>query len=258
MILKIMPDIWKKRKVILHFAFLNVKLRYKGTNLGFLWNALEPLLTFLLLYVVFTSIRERPDTFAMYLLAGMVVFHVFTRGTIDGLGSLRNNKNLITTMNLGNGFFPVVSIVSNTLTAIVEVVMFLILLPVFQFVPSWTIILLPIPVIMMLFLVWGLTYLLSIISIYVKDIQPIWGVIAHALFFISPIFWYLDEVDGFLLEIMKVNPVGQIIELTHQVVIFGNIPPLIDWLYTASFIFGIFVIGFLIFRKYEKRASEEL
>ena len=237
---------------------MNVKLRYMGTNLGFLWNALEPLLTFVLLYVVFTSIRERPEDFAIYLLTGVTLYHVFTRGTIAGLGSLRGNKNIITSLNIGNEFFPIVAVGSIALTTIVEIVVLLALFPVFGFVPSFTIVLLPLVVLLMLVLVMGLSYLLSVLSIFLRDIQPIWGVIVHAVFFISPIFWYVDNVDGILLDILQFNPPGLIIDLAHKVAVFGEIPPLSDWLYITTFVLAIFFFGFFIFKKYENRIAEEL
>jgi len=208
--------------------------------------------------MVFTSIRERPGDFGIYLLTGIMLYHVFTRGTLSGLSSIRNNKNFIITLNIGKEFYPITAIGSITLTTIVEMGVFLALLPIFQFEPSWTLILLPIPVLLMLVLVLGLSYLLSILNVYLKDIQPLWGVIVHAMFFISPIFWYVSEVDGILLDFLKINPVGQVIELAHHIVVFGQIPPLNDWLYTSAIIFGILFIGFIIFKKYENRIAEEL
>jgi len=247
-------SIWKKRELIFHSALMNVKMRYKGTNLGFLWNVLEPLLTFVILYVVFTSIRDRPDDFGIYLLTGIMLYHVFTRGTMSGIGSLRSNRNII---RIGNGIFPVISIVSITLTTAVEMAVFLALLPILGFVTSWTIIFFPLVIILMLFLVLGLTLLLSIINVYVRDIQPVWAIVIHALFFVSPIFWYVSNVNELLVDILKINPIGQIIELGHQVVVFGNIPPITDWLYTLAFVAGIFFVGLAIFRKFEIRAVEE-
>jgi len=56
-------------------------MRFKNTYLGFLWTAIEPLLYFTVLYVVFTSIRDREETFAIYLITGIMLFHIFARGT---------------------------------------------------------------------------------------------------------------------------------------------------------------------------------
>ena len=247
-----------KGNLVIQFAFINFKTKYKGTYLGFIWNVLEPILTFLLLYFVFTQIRDRADDFSIYLLTGLMLFHIFTRGTMSGLSSIRSNSGLVTSFNFPREFFPAVNLGSIALTAIVEMIILVSLLPLFGFTPHWTLIFLPVVVALMLLLVLGLSYILSIMFVFVKDIQPVWGVIAHALFFISPIFWYVEEVGDFLIFSLKVNPVGQILELGHQVVVFGNVPPLFDWLYTASFVVVILFLGFGVFKKYEKTIAEEL
>jgi len=237
---------------------MGVKLRYKGTYLGFLWNVLEPLLTFLVLYIVFTSIRERTEDYGIYLLTGIMLYHVFVRGTQAGLASIRNNQHFLTSLNTRKEFYPIVAVGSITLTTIVEMGVFLALIPILQFTPTWTLILFPVTVVLMLVLVLGFSYFLSILSVYFKDIHPIWNVLVHAVFFISPIFWFVDEVDGILLDILKFNPVGQIIELAHHLVIFGQNPSSNDWMYTVTFVFAILFFGFFVFKKYEKRIVEDL
>lgn len=255
-----LTDVWNKRTLILHLAITNIKIRFKGTYLGFLWMGLEPLLTFLLLYVVFTTIRLNPgENFAIYLITGLALYHIFVRGTMGGLSSLRGNSGILKSLNIQKEIFPVSATVTMAIFSIVEIVVLIGLMPFFQFMPTITILLLPIPIILMLTLVLGMSYLLSIINVYVKDIQTFWGVAVHALFFISPIFWYLNDVEqSILVTIQTINPVGQIIELTHKLVVFHEIPPLSDWLYTSAFVFSILIFGYLFFRKFEKRIVEEL
>ena len=124
------------------------------------------------------------------------------------------------------------------------------------FVPSWTLIFLPIILGLFLVLVLGVCYLLSIVYVYVRDIQPVWIVITYALLFASPIFWYISEADEILLSIQNINQVGQIIELTHKAIVFGTVPPLFDWTYTTTFCFGIFLLGYVVFHKLEKNIVE--
>ena len=248
-----------KRSLIFELAINNIKIRFKGTYLGFLWNALEPLLTFILLYVVFTSIRLRVgEHFAIYLITGLLVYHIFARGTLAGLSSLRINSGILKSLAIKRETFPVSSTLATAILSVVEILVLLMLMPFFQFIPSFTMLLIPIPIILILVLVLGLSYILSIIHVYVRDIQTIWGVGVHALFFVSPIFWYIEEVKGIVLGIHSINPVGQIIELTHKIVVFKEIPPLGDWLYATIFVFGILFFGYAVFRKYENRITEEL
>ena len=132
---------------------------------------------------------------------------------------------------------------------------FLALLPFLDFSPTWNIVFLIFPVILLLGLVLGLSYFLSVVFIRVRDTQILWTIFIQALFFVSPVFWYLSEVEGILLEIHKINPLGQIIELTHKIV-FGEIPPLTDWLYSLTLVIIIIIIGFVTFQKYKKNIIE--
>jgi ABC-type polysaccharide/polyol phosphate export permease len=248
--------LWKIKSTVFYLALMNIKIRFKGTVLGFVWSGLEPLLTFLLLLVVFTSIRGTDDpNFAIYLLSGVFMYHIFARGTLGGLGSIVNNLGLIQSINLNKEIFPVSHTLSVTLLTIIEMGVFLMLLPFFNFIPSWNIVLLIFPVILLLGLILGLSYFLSVIYVRIKDAQILWTIFIQALFFVSPIFWYLSEVEGILTEIHKINPLGQIIELTHGVV-FGNIPSLNDWLYSLGMVSVIILIGYFTFQKYQKNIIE--
>ncbi len=250
--------LWKTRSLIFHFAILNIKIRFKKNYLGFLWAAIEPMLYFIILYVVFTSIRFSGENFAIYLITGVMMYHIFARGTSGGLSSLTSNASIISSIKIRKEFFPVVATAAIGLLAFVDLGVFFGLMPVFQYIPPWTIILLPIPLFLLLLLVLGVSYILSITTVLVRDIQNIWGIVVHALLFLSPIFWRVDNVEGILLSIQKINPLGQLIEISHKLVLEGQIPPLSEWLYTTFFVISIFLFGYFIFQKLEGKISEIL
>ena len=104
-----MINLWSKRSLILHYSLLNMKLRYKGTSLGLIWAGLEPLFMFLILYVVFTSIRSQRDDFGIYLISGILMFNLFQRGTISGLSSLVDNGGIMKSLKIKKELFPVAS-----------------------------------------------------------------------------------------------------------------------------------------------------
>ncbi|HUS50076.1 MAG TPA: ABC transporter permease [Candidatus Paceibacterota bacterium] len=234
-------------------------MRFKGAYLGLIWAGLEPLLIFLLLYTVFTSIRVGiEEDFGMYLLSGILIYHIFTRGTLSGMQSLRSNISILKSFKMEKESFPVSSTLTTAILSIIEVSVLIMLMPVFQFTPNLTIILLPISIGLLLLLILGFSYLLSIANVFMKDIQPIWAVVVQTLLFISPIFWYLKDVNELLLNIHLINPIGQLIEINHKIILLGEIPPLIDWLYTSAFVFGILFLGFAVFRKNQQKIIEAL
>ena len=247
----------KKVSLVFNFALINIQLRYKNSYLGIVWSALEPLLYFTVLYVVFTGIRGSQEDFAIYLISGIMIFHIFTRGTSGGLACLTSHSGIIKSLRIKKDFFPIVTVVATAILAFVDIGVFFALMPVFHFTPSITLILLPIPMILLFVLVLGLSYLLSIVNVYIRDIQVIWPIFTHTLLFVSPIFWKTHEVQGVLLNLQMINPVGQIIELVHEIVISGTIPALSSWLYTTLFVIGIFAFGYIVFRRLEERVVEE-
>jgi len=238
---------------------MNIKIRFKGTYLGFAWAAIEPALTFILLYIVFTSIRSRTEeNFAIYLLTGIMIYHIFSRGTLGGITSLTGNRGILQSVKINKEFFPVVSVAATCLLIFIEVGVFFGLMPFFNFIPNWTIVFLPLVLALLVILILGLSYILSVLHVFVKDIQMLWGILIHALFFITPIIWYVKDVSGILLAIHKINPVGHIVELAHKIVVFREVPVLSEWLYALAFSIGIFFVGFMIFIKFQERIVEEI
>jgi len=250
--------LWDKRSLIFHFAILNIQLRFKTTYLGIAWTAIEPLLTFIVLYLVFTSIRDQQNDFAIYLISGIIFYHIFVRGTLGGVGSITNARGIIMAFNIKREFFPVVSTTTIGILSLVDIAIFFSLMPVFQFVPGWTLVLLPIPLILVLFLVLGMSYILSISAVFVKDVQHLWAIITFILLFMSPIFWFVKDVGGILTMIHQINPLGQLIEISHALVVYKEVPPLSDWLSTTVFVFAIFFVGYFVFQKFDPKVAEEL
>jgi len=254
-----LSNLRERRSLIAHFSWMNLKLRFKGSYLGLIWAGLEPLLMFLILFVVFSSIREGPrEDFGMYLIVGVLFYHLFARGTMMGLTSLRENASILKSMNLQKELFPVIATGTTCLFLFVQLGVLFGLMPILEFVPGWTILLLPLLLLLFLVLVLGACYLLSILFVYVKDIQPFWGIFLYAALFASPIFWYISEVEGILLVIQQINPLGQIIELAHKLIIFQEFPDITEWLYTSAIVFGIFFVSYGIFQKLEKKVVEKL
>lgn len=252
-------DLWERRSLILHFSWLNLKIKYKGSYLGLLWIALEPALIFTLLYTVFTSIKfATEENFGIYLLSGIIVYNIFNKGTMGGLSSIRANSGILKSLNIPKEFFPVTSTVSSSIIMIIQIGVFFLLMPFFGFIPSWTIVFLPLLLVLLLILILGLSYLLSMVNVFVKDIQPIWGILILALFFLSPIFWNLNNANEILLNIHAINPLGQLIELSHKIVVFGQIPSMNDWLYATATVLIVFFIGYAVFHRFQKYALERL
>ena len=141
---------------------------------------------------------------------------------------------------------------------IVELAVLGVFMVYFQFTPSLTILYL-IPIFMLAFVfVLGVALALSVLNVKFRDVEFIWGIILHAGFFLTPIFYRFDMLPEEIRNILQLSPVVQIVEMVHRVTLYDTLPSLNSILYSVASVFIILGIGYLIFRRYQARIVEEL
>lgn len=247
-----------KKSLIKELAILDLKLRYRNSVLGFFWTLLEPLLMLGVLYAVFTNIFQSTiEQFPLYLLLGIIMWNMVVRGTTMSVNSIVTRGGLLTQLYLPRSIFATSSTVTSVIMFVFEFVAFLIFMVAFQFVPPVTILLFPFILAMTFVLVWGVSLPLSVLNVYYRDVQFIWGIVVHAGFFIVPVFYTLDILPENIKELVLLNPMAQLIEMAHNVTLYGILPSYQDLLYTVGVISLIFLVGYTIFRKMEGRVVEE-
>ncbi len=117
-------DIWKSRDIIFHISIMDLKLKYKGTMLGFLWSVLEPLVQLAVLYVIFSALRPSEENFIIYLFSGLIIIHLFARGTTSGMNSLVTKKSILLSLNIPKLIFPISSTMTNVWMFGIELIIF--------------------------------------------------------------------------------------------------------------------------------------
>ena len=256
---KVKKGLWDHRSLILSFAILDLKLRYRNSFLGFLWSVVEPMLILSVLYFVFTNLfKTEIENFVLYLLLGLVIWFFFNRSTSMSLTSLIGRKNILTKI-----YFPrEILVISSCLTAffmtVFEIgIFFLFMIPV-QFVPTITLVWFPLLVLFGFVFVLGISFILSVLNARLNDVQHIWTVVLQAGFFLMPIFY---KIDIFPLEIQKILsafPMVAFLETSRQVILYNENPNSEMLMYLIGISSLVLVIGYAIFRKYEWKIIEEL
>ncbi|MGI0011638.1 MAG: ABC transporter permease [Nitrosopumilaceae archaeon] len=252
-------EIWNKRSLIYNFAVADLKIRYRNSILGFLWNFLEPLLMLGVLYIVFTNIfNSQIEHFALYILLGLILWNMFAKGTTIGLNSILSRSSILKQI-----YFPrEITSLSSAITALImlcfELMVFVIFMIAFQFIPPATIIFLPLVILLEFILVAGLSLPLSVLNVRYRDIQFIWTVIVQAGFFLTPIFYKFEVIPEYFRNILYFNPMVQIVNIAHDATLY-NIAPTIESIELATVTtLLIFGLSYATFRKLQVRTIEEL
>lgn len=252
-------EIWQRRSLIILFAINDVKLRYKNSILGFIWSFLEPLLLLSVLYFVFTNvIKNDIENYPLYLLLSLILWYMFSRATTMGQSSLLDRSGIIQKIYFRREIFVISSCLTAFIMMIFEFFAFAIFAIALKFTPPITVLLLPLFLIDLLVLSIGMSLMLSVTSVYFRDVKFIWQILLQAGFFLSPIIYKLDMFPDNIQTILRFNPMVTILESTHNVVLYGILPDTTSIFYVFGTTLTILFIGYIIFRIKDKKLIEEL
>ena len=121
-----------------------------------------------------------------------------------------------------------------------------------------SIIVLPIIILMQYILQLGLSFILSAITVYVRDVEYLINVIMMLAFYLSPIVYSADMIPAKYLPLFKLNPMFHIINYYRDILYYQQIPNINSVLIMLGVCIIILIIGYLIFEKLQKRFAEEL
>ena len=255
----IREEMWKTRGILFNFAVYDLKIRYRNSVLGVLWSFIEPLLLLAVLFVVFsTMFKFEIPNFPIYLLLGIVCYRFFQNGTTLALNSLTNRSSTITQIYFPRSIPGLSAGITSAIMLVFELMVLGIFMAAFQFIPTVTILLLPLVLALELLLIFGIALPLSVLNVIFKDTEFIWGVVLSAGFFLTPIFYQFDMLPEAIRNVLQFSPMVQIVTMAHHVVLYGMHPSVNTVLYAVGSISAITVIGYLIFRKYQAKIAEDM
>ena len=232
-------------------------LREQSTITGFLWTLMQPLLLFSVLYGLFTRwTSPRAEGYAAYLLIGVVMYGFFNTGSTMGLSSLNRRSAMLLNFRVPRELFVLSSVASVALSYALELALMLGFVLAAGYKPQATWLLLPAIVAVHLLLVAGLSLWLSLLAARYPDWERIWNIFMTAGFFLTPIFYPLSDVTPRRQQVLLLNPMTHVIEMTRAVLLRGTAP---SWTVFAALAGGcalLFASGWALFRRYELALSD--
>jgi len=228
--------------------------KYKRAVLGVLWSVLAPLLTLLVMKLVFTQFfgRNTPH-FTTYLFCGNIVFSYFSDASRGGMSSIMGNAPIFTKVNVPKYLF----ILSRNIQAFVNFLLTLILFFVFVAIDNlsftWKFLLLLYPILCMTLFNIGIGLILSALFVFFRDVKYLYDVLLRLLMYMSAIFYNVSRLSVTAQQYFLLNPIYVFILYFRTIVIDSAIPSItvhaLILLYTALAL----GIGSWIYRKYQHR-----
>ena len=229
-----------------HLLVLMVKrdfiTRYRKSVLGILWSMLNPLLTMIVLVIVFSFLfRFQIPHFPVYVLSGQIIFGLFSESTSQAMGSILANAGVIKKIYVPKYIFPVSRVVSSVVNFVFALAAFLLVAIVTRAPLHWTIILVPIPVIYTFMFALGMGMLLSSMAVFFRDLQYIYGVAITAWMFFTPIMYPVSILPERVFHVMHLNPLFHYVSYFRALALDGVVPGL--WENVICLGFALFAMG---------------
>lgn len=243
---------FKKYKFLLsELVKKEIKLKYRNSYLGFVWTMLEPLLSMIVLAVVFSKLRGKDDVaFPVYILTGRLVVSFFTNATKQAARTIRGNASMIKKVYVPKYIYPLSAILSNYVNLLLSLVVLLGVSIWCRVKPTIYLLYAVLPLVLLLILTMGVGMIVATMSVFFRDMEYLWGVFTMLLHYCSAVFYSPEAVvkEGYG-WVFDINPVYAAVRNFRNAVLYG-LPP--DWpsmLYLTVFSFVSLIFGFYIFYK---------
>ena len=257
--MNVFKEIYNYRELLKTNIKKEIRGKYKGSWLGVLWTFLNPLLMLAVYAFVFPYIlRVNVDNYTIFMIVALIPWNFFTTAIQSGTGSVVANGNILKKVYFPREIIPI----SITTSQLVNFLITCIIMAVFIIFSgvgfSVHVLLFPLLVLIQYILILGLTFILSALTVFVRDIDHFVSVILMLGFYATPIVYQGEMLPKKFQIFLKLNPMAQLVEAYRSILYYHRMPDMTMLVIWGLGSVALLVIGYLIFKKLEKSFVEEL
>lgn len=242
------------RFLIKQLVARDFKAKYKRSVLGVFWSFLNPLLTMLVQYFVFSTIFQSDiPNYPAYLLIGIVTFNFFSEACGMALTSILGNASLITKVYMPKYIYPLTRVMSSVVNLGISLLPLLLvcLITGVQFHKS-AVLALYFLICLMIFSL-GLGLLLSSAMVFFRDTQFLWGVFSMMWMYMTPIFYPESILPEQFRGVLEVNPLYHFLKSIRMCILDGLSPEPVVYVQCGLIALAMLLAGALIFWRSQNR-----
>ncbi len=267
-LLQFFRELWEHRELVAILVQRNIKIRYKGSVLGFFWSLASPVF-FILIYGTFLKLIARGFAFDLQVLVtGIIIWQFISLCTNDSLSAVVGNANLIKKTAFPRIILPLATVLANLVNFLMSGFVLIVYLLMVHASVQWSgLIWLPFIILTQAALCFGLAALLSAANVFFRDAEHILGHAVMAWFFLTPVLYPLSlplelirgKLPAFVEPLYFCNPMTGLM-LAYRRILLGTPADVSAWLPALSFAvcWVILFAGVALFQKVQPRFGDEL
>lgn len=244
-------NVWKYRELLAELTKREIKARYKQSILGYAWVVLVPLIHLSVMTIVFSFLIRIPTgnvPYPLFLFVALVPWMFTTNAVSAATGSPMANSQLITKIYLPREVFPLSSVFAKMVDMALAFIILALIMIYFGQPLHLTIAFLPIIIAVQVMLILGISFILSAINVFFRDVENILGVFLMVWMYMTPIFYPPELIPSHLTPLFNLNPMMGIINAYRNVVLYGVAPAWPSFIYSALLSAVVFLAGFAYYR----------
>lgn len=227
-----------------------IKIKYKRSFIGVFWSLLSPLLTMIILTLVFKELfKFNVKSFAAYVITGQIIFNFFSESTSLAMTSIYTGGQLIKKVYVPKYVFPVSKVLYSLVNTLFALIAAIIVCLITGVAIKWTVIYSLTSIIYVLIFSIGLGLVLSSLVTFFRDIEHIYGVLLMAWMYATPIIYPMDIMPQKYLFLMYSNPMYYFVTHFRTGIFYGQVPPWELTYQCISYAFITFLGGLYFFYK---------
>lgn len=259
--------LWRHRDLIVQLTRREIEGRYRGAYLGILWSLAHPLLMLTVYTLVFGVIfqsrwpQARTDSladFALILFAGLSAYSCFSETVGRAAGSIVGVPNYVKKVIFPLEVLPISILGSALFHMLISIgVLLAVHLAIGGGMP-WTVVLLPLVSLPLIFLSLGLAWFVASLGVYIRDVGQAIGIVLQVMFFLTPIFYSINMIPEPFRTLVLLNPMAPVTENFRRVLLWGQLPSFPGTLWWIIGTGAIMMLGHAWFMKTRKGFADVL
>lgn len=250
-------SIWNYRKYIWRGALRDLRHRYAGSSMGFLWNVITPLFQIFLYTLVFSQlmvirIAGLPSSFgfAIYLCAGLIPWTGFSDTVSRCTNSFVENANYLRKLAIPEQVFVAQNAGSSFLSLMIGMTLLVVICCLLGHYPSWSWLCLPVVLILLQGFGFGLGLFLGVLNAFFRDISQALGLFLQLWFWATPIVYTENILPPWIMKWLPLNPAYPFIQSLHTIIVDKTWPAAMVWSSMFFLAFGMPLLGYLVLRRF--------
>lgn len=229
-----------------------IKQRYKRSVLGFAWTMLNPLVTMVILTIVFSAVfAPNVPRYPLFVIIGLLAWNLFALGSTQGLASIVDSGHLIRKVAVPNQIFPIAAVGANVVNFAFAMVPLVVILLVLRVGLTPAVAFVPVGVVLITTFTLGVALFLATLNVFFRDVRYLYEAALLAWFYATPIFYPIEILPPTARAILRWNPMYVLVDVFRTPLYAGVAPSWSTVVIAATEAALMLALGWTTFRRYQ-------